>query len=182
MKHYNIIKTAVILILLLQVFSVIGQLGLLVSSLTYFEGSLNEIYGLGIGLLFILVFFGVVYYCITKVDSILRFFKIDTLFEEDDRVELGEISANWISLILITIGMFFTIPTILSLLQDGLTFMKLKTHSNGLDSLIHQGDFNRIEFIQDLLELALGITLITQSKYLGKWISKKVIEDVKIEE
>lgn len=181
MKHYNIIKIIVILFLLYEVIGLIGQLGVLISYLTYFEGSLTDVYGFGIGLLFVFAVFAIVYYCILKVDTILSFFKIDTLFTNEDQIESSKINANWISLLFISLGLYIIIPQVVIILTDGLSLLQSNIQSNGIDRQILDSTLNKNQLIQSLLQVLIGIVLITQSKYLGKWVGKKVLEDVEVE-
>jgi len=183
MKHYNLIKSFAILFLLFQVFSVIGQLGYLVTSLQYLNGSLDTLGGLGIGLLFIAATAAIVYFCILKIDKILKFFNIHKLFPDEDTstVELPELNARWISLILISVGIVILFPSLLDILTQGLKKIQSGIYNNS-STVTLLGELDPTRFNINILESIFGLLLITQSKYLGKWIAKKVIDEVKLED
>lgn len=183
MKHYNLIKSITILFFLYQIFNVIGQLGLLVIALRSANYSLDSGTGLFTGLLFLAATIAIIYFCIIKVDRILHFFKIDTLFSDNDTVgfEVQKINARWISLVFISLGIIILVPSLLDVLTQGLKKIQNGVYYNS-QTITLLGELDPNRFAINVMKSIFGLLLITQSKYLGKWISKKVIEDVKIDE
>ena len=182
MTHYNFIKSVVILFLLYQIIGVIGEVGMIVSYVPYFDGSLEMTWYILLVLGIVIGISLLVYFCITKIDTVLRFFKIDNLFDETNTINLNPKNAQWISLMFILLGMYIVIPNLVGVISDGLRLIQLKTQSAGLEDLARYQSISKPLFIQNIFELILGLLLVTQAKYLGNWVNKRVLENVSTED
>ncbi len=175
MTYYRIIKTVSILFFLLQIFGIIGQLGTIFLALGMFKGSLSSAFELLASLVIILSTIAIVYYCILKIDKILYFFNIHLLFEEDEKLEINSsLNRNWITLVLICLGIFTSVPALADVLVQGSKFIQNSVHNQGYDYIIMQSETNPNLFIENIIKVVCGTLLITQSNYLGRIIVSKV--------
>ena len=183
MKYYYLIKSAIILFFLFQVLVVIAQLPSTLSTL-YFTGLTSDsLWGLATIILFIAAILAIVYYCILKIDTILHFFNIHLLFSDDAQLQVpSKVSSRWTSLVIIAVGIYVLEPALLDILIQGTRMVQNSVANSGYDYMIMKDLNDQNSLIAIILESICGLILITQAKYLGFYINKRVLEDSKQED
>jgi hypothetical protein len=125
------------------------------------------------------LFLGLVYFAITKVDFILRLFRIDKLFDDEVLVTLPKGSLI-IAYSCIIIGLYNVVvngPFLLVYL-----FGAIRRSNTNTPDYMDSGYFTLYESMYSLVPFIAGIVLIIFAKYIGVKVHKRWIEDVKVED
>ena len=118
------------------------------------------------------------FYCVIKVDTILRAFHVHRLFSDDTTLNLPkEPKADWISVAIVILGFYILIPSLVDVLVQSVRIIQNKLNSSGLDYIMMQQVTDPGRLTENIIEFLAGILLITQSKYLGRYIYRKVISE-----
>lgn len=97
------------------------------------------------------------------------------MFEEDEKLEINSsLNRNWITLVLICLGIFISIPALVDVLVQGSKLIQNSVHNHGYDYITMQSETNPNLFIENIIKVVCGTLLITQSNYLGRIIVSKV--------
>ncbi len=113
---------------------------------------------------------------IRKTDKIIAWLKIDTGFD-DDRIEIGNFNAMGIvKFALIIIGGFLVIDYLPNFLHYSYLAFKSEVSPNGLNMLESYGNDGQVDYFQwtiAIMNLVLGIVLLTNYKRIANWIEKR---------
>ncbi|NQZ45412.1 MAG: hypothetical protein HRT65_13970 [Flavobacteriaceae bacterium] len=119
---------------------------------------------------------GLYVFLIRKTDKIINWLKVDTGFD-DDRIEIGNFNAMGIvKFALILIGGFLVIDYLPSFLHYSYLAFKKEVSPNGLnmlESLGNDGQVLYFEWTIAIMNLVLGIVLLTNYKRIANWIEKR---------
>ena len=120
--------------------------------------------------------------CFSKDWVVTCFFHIDKAFSDDEALKLPVKTDGLISICLIILGLYTLIPSLMVVLVDGFRLMQDELiHNNNFDSFMNSESMHPDYFVENLFKCILSLLLITQAKYLGSWINKKVIQGAKVD-
>ena len=112
---------------------------------------------------------------IRKTDNVIDWLKIDAGFD-DDRMEIGNFNAiGIVKLALIIIGGFLVIDYLPSFLHYSYLAFKNEVSQGGLNILESYGNNGQVDYFQwtvAIINIILGIILLTNYKRIAYWIEK----------
>lgn len=168
MSYKNLFRVAYILFVLAQIPSVFTSNSSVISSFYYSLNLNSNLLSALLSLSGFLISIGILYLLFQFMEPILRFFKIDTIFK-DEEFSLSIAQENIPIFFSICFGLYLIISSIPYISYYGIDFLIAQN-----DSLNHVKSDNSSYLLIEFLNVVLGFALIAFCKPLASWINQQV--------